>query len=262
MTNKPAENFQTLPLEWIPCKNLSVVWIEAQRPLDKKWAQKIANEFDPDLFDPLLVTSKDGNGMYHVVKGQHRKAALQTKYGEDEKAPCYVAPITDAARAAELLLKSNRNVKPMHPVHAFNCAVTAKYPDEGAVKRIAKDCGYRIAIGNVNGYITSVGSLLWIYRRFGNKVLFDTLEVISGTFGYDHGAVQSPLIRAYGSFLTEAPKADLAHLKTVVAGKYSPGQLLAAGRAEAEAVRCDVVTGIKRILIKAYNKGRRNRVAV
>src|SRR6516225_5950032 len=104
--------------EWIPVKVLSVVWVNAQRPYDEKWAKQIADNFDPDKFDPIVVTQPNGQGIYHIVEGQHRRHALEmfaaktnNGIGENELAPCRVIDEVDPARAAEIWLGNNSRLQ-------------------------------------------------------------------------------------------------------------------------------------------------------
>ena len=57
-------------IQWIPAKNLSVVWVQAQRPFVLKNAKNIADNFDKDMFGTLAVTLPNGQGIYHVIEGQ------------------------------------------------------------------------------------------------------------------------------------------------------------------------------------------------
>ena len=249
-----TDKWQHTPLQWIPVKNLSVVWIKAQRPLNERWAQYICDNFDPELYDPLVVTSKDGNGMYHVVRGQHRKTAVQMKWGDEEQVPCFVMEITDPARAADLLVRSNTQVKPMAPVYRFKCSVTAKYPDQVAIHHICKATGYKVEQGCSDGMIAAVGALEWVYRKCGPAVLRSTLSIIRQTWGYDHSATNSGLLRAYGTLLTQHPHINTKRV-TEVMDRMTPAKLQAQGKSEAEVHGSSITDGIVRIIIKLYNHG-------
>jgi hypothetical protein len=93
--------------KWIKIKHLSVVWATAQREFNERHASKIAASFDPDLFDDLVVTLPNGDGIYHVVDGQHRMAAIRSLWGEEEMVPCRVVTAQDPARAAVIFDKIN-----------------------------------------------------------------------------------------------------------------------------------------------------------
>jgi len=75
---------------YVPVKNLSVIWVRAQRPFDAAWATLIAENFDKDLFEDVIITKPDKNGVSHIIEGQHRVAAVEIKWGEDELVPCRI----------------------------------------------------------------------------------------------------------------------------------------------------------------------------
>ena len=85
----------TFRLEWIACKYLSVVWVQAQRRYREERAREIAANFNPELFNPIRVTLPNGNGIYHICDGQHGKGAVEMMWGPEEKVPCLVAPEGD-----------------------------------------------------------------------------------------------------------------------------------------------------------------------
>src|SRR5262249_86768 len=131
-------------VEWIPVKNLSVVWVQAQRPYNERWAKEIADNFDPDKFDALVVTKPNGHGIYHIIEGQHRRHALEifsakssaTGYGGNEMAPCRVVEEADPARAAEIWLGINGGRKAIPPVSEFRVAVVACREPEKTINKI------------------------------------------------------------------------------------------------------------------------------
>ena len=133
-------------LKWIPVKDLSVVWAGAQRKFDAAWAKQIADAFDPDLFGVLSVCPDGKPDIYHTIDGQHRKAAVQSLYGDNEQVPCRVFDTTDPARAAEMFDRINTARKKPHPVDLFNVRVKAGYEDEVTINRIVKSLGYKVRL--------------------------------------------------------------------------------------------------------------------
>jgi hypothetical protein len=245
--------------KWIPIKNLSVIWANAQREFDPKHASRIAAEFDPDMFDDLVVTLPNGDGIYHVVDGQHRKAALQSLYGDDEQLPCRVVNAEDPARAADIFNKINTSRKAPNAVDRFNVRVTAGYETEVAVARIATFLGYKINKSRSDGSIGSVNALVSVYKSFGSEVLKDTLMTIKATWGQDFHAYEASIIRGYGAFIAQfRSKIDWTRLRQQVSKAYTPGRLLGAAKTGREMFGGSMADGVKQVLIATYNKGLRN----
>lgn len=242
--------------KWIPVKNLSVVWSSAQRPLDESWAKQIADNFDPDLFDELVVTLPNGNGIFHIVDGQHRKRGVQIKYGEEEQVPCRVVQAADPSRAAEIFDRANSGRKKPRPIDMFRVRVTAGYETEVAVNRIVRAAGYRVSPGLADGNIAAVQALISIYRSFGADVLKDTLRVIQGTWGMDKNAVVAQIVRGIGAFMAEhGHKANWQRLSEKTQKAYTPGRLIGAAKGLREITRASTGEATKQVLVNLYNKG-------
>lgn len=242
--------------QWIAVKNLSIVWAKAQREFNERHADKIASNFDPDIFDDLVVTLPNGNGIYHVVDGQHRKAAIQKLYGEDEKVPCRIVSASDPARAAAIFDKINTSRRAPAPVEKFNVRVTAGYEDEVAINRVVTYLGYRISGTVTNGSIRAVGALINVYKNFGLEVLKETLMTIKGTWNDDSHAVDGPIIEGFSSLIAEhRGHLDWKRLREQTANKFTPGRLLGHAKSDREVSGGTLGVAISRVLIRTYNHG-------
>ena len=67
MPNQSQLSSKDYKLEWIRVRDLAVVWPEAQRPYKERWAKEIADNFDPDKFDPIKVTLPNGNPLELIL---------------------------------------------------------------------------------------------------------------------------------------------------------------------------------------------------
>lgn len=245
--------------QWVPVKNLSVVWRQAQRDLDERWVKQLSESFDPDLFGTLTVTLPNGNGIYHVIDGHHRTCAIRALFGEDEKVPCNVFEIDDPARAAQMFDKINSNRKHVTAVQTFKVRVTAGSETEVAVDRIVRSCGLRIAPASVDGGIRAVNACVSLYKRFGGEAFRLALKLICDTFGKDSDATDANIIRAYTLLYAQhTGHFDRARMVERVAKQYTPGRLLAAGRAGKEMFSGKTPECIAAILVKTYNHGLRS----
>jgi hypothetical protein len=252
--------FDDTKLTWIPVKDISVLWVKAQRPFNEAWAKKIAERFDPQQFDPVRVTLPNGNGVYHAVEGQHRVRGVEMRFGSEEKVPCIVLNATDPERAAKLWLESNKNKKAALPIDAFLVAITAKEKIETEVNKVVTSCGFHV--GHVNEHtknaIQAVSALKTVYSRDGGPALTAALNQISATWGKgDNNAVAAPIINGYGAFFGEFPpsKVNLGRLKEVIQQRYAPGRLLGQARSKRDAAttKKPLPICVKEILIERYN---------
>lgn len=243
--------------QWIAIKNLSVVWAAAQREYNERHAKKIADAFDPDLFDDLVVTLPNGDGIYHVVDGQHRRGAICSLYGEDEKVPCRIVNAKDPARAAAIFDKINTSRRSPSALEKFRVRVTAGCETEVAINRAVASLGCRIEMNNGPRSIRAVGSLINIYNSFGLVVLNEALQAIIATWPADKGSFEGPLIEGFGSLAAGHRHIDWKRLREKTGSTYTPGRLLAQAKADKDALGGRVADGVKRVLVRNYNAGLR-----
>lgn len=247
-----------IKIEWIRCKDISVLWATAQRPYNEKHARHIAENFDPDMFDTIKVTMANGKGVYHVIDGQHRKTAAEMLWGPEERIPCEVLPAEDPARAAKLFVEINSNRKPLTLVTMFLVRVTAGEEMQVAINKIVKSLGLKVGYNLKDGQVTAVGAMESVYRSYGPDVLALTLKALLETWADDNNALSASLIRGYAAFLAEFKDiADLPRLRTNINRSYTPGNLLAVAQNYREIHGGSIVMAIKLLLITSYNKNKR-----
>lgn len=255
MSDKRKLDGKARQIKWIPCKNLKVVWPGAQREFKPGYARQIANEFDPDKFDPPKVTLPEENGIHHIIEGQHRIAAVELLWGPEEKVPCEVMAHHDEVQAASLFVGIDTSKKRLQPLDIFKVKITAK--DEAAVviSKIVTELGYNIGSKNQGKNIAAVSALTAVYRKHGADVLRDALKLIQATWGKDPNAVVAPIIRGYGAFIAEyGNKTNWQHLKEAIATKYTPGRLLGAAKTAREMMGGSTPDAIKGVLVSNYNR--------
>jgi hypothetical protein len=249
---------ESYKIEWIPLKSLSVVWRKAQRPYDEKWANHIADGFDPEKFEPIIVTRPNGAGIYHIVEGQHRKAAAEKALGADQSAPCRVVGEADPARAAEIWLGINKGRKAPRPVTEFMISVEAKREVETAINSIVKKAEYRV-MENSNGenVVSAVGALRKVYGTYGATVLLHTLQACRLMWGSDPHGVSGKLITGVGMFINEFyNQLDANHLRKAIVNQYkSPWKFIDAARVEAEKSSETLDLAMSELIRMQYNKG-------
>lgn len=250
-------------IEWIETEKLNVVWASAQRPLDEKFAQSIADNFDPDKFGTLSVTLPNGRGVYHIIDGQHRVRAVEIALGPNQKVPCQVFDAHDPARAAELFDEINSHRRAPRVLDFFKVRVTAKEADHLAVVKILRDNGYIVGSRNEEKAIWSVSALLGIYRSYGGNVLDATLKILQATWGMDKNARVSPLLRGFAMFMAEhGSKINWQKLHEAIARRYTPGRFIGAVKTQRELSGGSLAEAIRDQLVAIYNRGQRSQTKI
>jgi hypothetical protein len=247
-------------IAWIPVKNISVVWAQSQRPLNEAHAKRIAANFDPEMFGTLAVTKPNGRGIYHAIDGHHRKVAVETIWGGEEKVPCQVFDAEDPARAAELFDHINSTRKNPAPIELFKVRVTAGCETEVAVDKIVRKCGYVIgsARGRTESIISCVAALRAVYLSYGGTVLEASINLARAIWGPDdESAVQAFIVRGFGEFLSEHRDVEFKRLRETMAAKYTPARLVAAAKVGKEMHGGTIPAEVKKLMVNCYNHGLR-----
>lgn len=248
---------------YIPVENLSVVWVQSQRPYNERWAREIADDFDPDKFEPLIVTKPNGDGMYHIIEGQHRRHALEmyaakanpSGYGNKEQAPCRVVAEADPARAAEIWLGVNGGRKAVKPIHGFRVAVVAGRETEVAIEQIVRMNGFQVGSEKKSGCISAVRALKTIFDRHGPTVLSSTLKTVRQMWHGDPNSLSSPMLRGFGLFMSEFGTHVDPKRMMKVSEKWSPFKLHQAADAHKQSTTETIDVAIAWLLFREYNKG-------
>jgi Family of unknown function (DUF6551) len=255
MTTAASFDKKVAKIEWIPVKQLCVIWVQAQRPLDEKRAQEIADNFDPEMFGTISVTKPNGEGIYHTIDGQTRRRAVEILYGSAERVPCEIYNVTDPARAAHMFDKINSNRRLPQMLDFFRVRVTAGDEDEVTVDKIVKANGMRVG-PKADGAVACVSAMLFVYRSFGGDTLDSTFKILQATWGkQDQHAFEAPFVRGYGEFLSEYRKANWQRLSEKIAKRYSPGAFIGAAKMGRDVEGGSIASNIKRILLATYNRG-------
>lgn len=182
MTTKSTQNNRlTVPStqRWVPL-SLMQIRPQAQRELNRAWADHIATELDVEKIAVFVCNKVDG--VYWLVDGQHRRAALDIIGWGDQQVQCQVFENLTVQQEAELFLGLNDR-KAIPALQDFRIAITACRDREVAVNKIVRDCGCGVTADKVEGAIGAVGTLLRIFDRSGDRVLARTINIVRDSWG-------------------------------------------------------------------------------
>jgi len=248
------------PIKWIELANLSVVWLDAQRPPNEREARRIAENFDPDAMDPLTVTLPNGNGIYHIIDGQTRRAALMQLWNDPhQRVPCRVLNAKTKKDAARIWSTMNSGHKSPSAIEKFLVDRTAGEAEATTIDRIVSGLGLKVAADFSDGVIAAVGALRTVYRKHGDAGLTWTLGTIRETWGKDREAYHGSIVQAFGDLFGKHTKVlDRNRLVRVTQKQYTPNRLLASAKTARDMFKGTVPSKVVELLEASYNNGLRN----
>jgi len=173
----------------------------AQREFNEKRARRIADNFHPGALGALSVAPAI-NGVYRIVDGQHRAAALRML--GHAVAPCVISAeqtIEGQARDFRLINTERRSV---NSVELFKVRLTEGDPQSIEINQIVEACGYTISFSynKTPQTIVAVEALNAVYGNGGADGLRKTLSALHAGWPGQIDAVSGIVIRGMDLFLS------------------------------------------------------------
>lgn len=245
--------------QWIRLAKLGIRWPEAQRALDERRARKIAAAFDPDAFQPVVVSLPDSaSGLHHIIDGQHRVAAARLALGAEQCVACYVVNVATPAEAARVFGTINTERTAVQAIDAFRTAVTAGRQPEVAIDQLVAQLGYRIAGHKADGLISAVAACLAVVKAHRIDGLRDALLFIQGAWAKDRVSTDGTMIIGVAAFLARHGAAiDRTRLAQKLAKKFTAARFLAQVKARAETLDCNRREAMVGLLVAIHDDGLR-----
>lgn len=189
----------------IPAHKLKVCQF-TQRPLrSKKHAEWIANNFDSNLFDPLVVSYRDG--VYYVIDGQHRLYAVKKLFGNDYLVECRIMKGLTLQEEAKLFVDLN------------GCSKVLQYTDKAKglyysgdktmsdLMNICKRYGVELGIDDdkrqvADGRIVAIKALVDTYNKIGYEQTARLVHLINDTWDGKADGFKGEIIKATAVILS------------------------------------------------------------
>lgn len=244
------KNFEQVPIEKL------LVDLEYQRSLNYGRAKKIAKEFNPVGVGAILV-HKRSDGIYFVLDGQHRIAAMKilgfTKVG------CDVYEGMTAQEEAQAF-EFYQAGKPQNRLQRFKSSIAGGNEMSITIKNIVARLGHQIDMESTGNGIKSYATIEKIYKESGANGLVAVLTLINKIFPGEKNAVCKNMMQGMYLFLRAHhgafdEKTLIRKLKSAsVSGVLSQARMLASAN------RCPEYKGVKMAITNIYDHGRQEKL--
>lgn len=228
-----------------------------QRNLDTARVDKIAKNFNGDIFNEPKVSNRDGK--IWVFDGQHTVAAWR-KMNNNEDKPIYCKVFKGMTWLDECGRFIDQDGYDKDPTisDTLRAAYEARRPDVVGMVNGAELVGFKVNFKNnkSNKTIVSVGALHRAYCKLGVEAYVDMLTAIRDAWDYDVDSICAQIINAmtmfYKTYGGNFKRADLvSSLKRV-----TPAQIIREGRT------FRMKNGFAREIVKCYNSKRKHRLDI
>ena len=239
---------------------------QAQRTLNEKRAQTIADDLVPEALGTLVISQRE-DGSKYVVDGMHRKRVCELK-----GIPTVMAEIhhdlSQQEEAVLFLIKNRESNKP-NALDEYMVGLTAGLPlfvdTEAVLKKHALEMGSTSA-----NSVGAVSGVLRITDTWGPEVLDRTLTVAEDAWGRTSSTWDGMLLGGIGMFLGRHEMVDNDHELAMKIAKKGPAerwiglvQSIASGGGLHHTGTGSRVSTCYQLLLREWNKGKRtNRIPI
>lgn len=185
------------PEAWIPCDNLSIVWAKSQRDLSEAHVKRIQDNLDPDALGTIVVTLPNGEGIHHIIDGQHRVEAVRRLWGGEQRVPCRVLEAKDPREAAAIWLLINLARTSPSQIARFLIAVQAKQEPQLEVYGLIRGHGYTVEKKTGEAVMRAVHACVKARVLYGIVALKRTFEDIQACWGMDRNSTHQAIIMGF-----------------------------------------------------------------
>lgn len=235
-------------LRWIALGQL-VPAPKAQREFQPAWANELASKFNLEGMGFPAISFRDG--VYYIVDGQHRIAAMRIlKFSPEDTIQCEVYEDLTEESEAELFLERN-SIKTVGALDKFRNAIHAGRTIEVAIDQMVRAQGLHIGRhGRTDNGISSVTTLRKVAERQGLLGLGKILRIIRdayGNAGFEALVIDglSLCLHRYGDQIDEASMTDrLAKTSGGLNGLLQPAEksYVALGQPRAQCIAASAVS--------------------
>jgi hypothetical protein len=164
-------------LIWLGAKDLQIG--RYQRPLNKDWARRIADNFDPYQFG-LLMIGQRFDGSLWVIDGQTRLAAA--KIVGEWHVPCLVIHGTTEQEEARKFL-SQSTARKVSPVDSYHSALAGGSVRAKQIQESLERAGFVVPRSSGNSFGIDCVQRLCGLHRYGDGLLDEVLQLLRDCYG-------------------------------------------------------------------------------
>lgn len=170
---------------------------EAQRTLNKRRAERLAEDFVPEAVGTIIVSERE-SGEKFIIDGQHRWWASKLK--DKKTVVCEIHKGLNQAEEATLFLIKNRESSRPSAMDEYRIGLTGGIPLFVDTDNVIHKHGLSLGSSSANT-IGAVNGVLRITGKYGAETLDRTLAIAEGAWGRSAETWDGMLLGGIGEFL-------------------------------------------------------------
>lgn len=175
-----------------------------QRTVDDREVDRLVNEWDDRLFEPLAVSYREGR--FNVIDGQHRISALRKLHGGREvMVRCKVYSGMTYKQEAELCYKLDKAKKRLSLSQSKNAlAESGTDAETNEIRRLMNEAGFEWALGRRHGAkyeVIATRAVINAYHLLEPEDFSRMFRLLGETWQGDPRSVMGPILSGMALFL-------------------------------------------------------------
>lgn len=229
-----------------------------QRQVNEKEVDRLIQEWDDRLLDPIIVSFRDGR--FYVVDGQHRISAMRKMNGGREvMVVCKVCSGLTYEQEADLCFKLDKAKRRLSLSQSTNALAESGTDAEVAeIRRLVELAGFHWALGKKSGReyeIIATRAIFNSYRLLGGPDFSRMLGLLSHTWRGNPRSLTAALLSGMALFLkTYGTELDDNHFIRRLS-VIDPDEIIRRGRLDYSTSNNSL--RYARVLLEKYNGTRR-----
>ena len=193
------EFFESIHFEKIAIKYL-VSNQDYQRNISEYHVKRAVENFDPYQVNPVKVSRRDG--VNYVFNGQHTIEIIAEVTGSrDTLVWCMIYDDLEYKHEADIFANQQKYVRQLSAFDIFNAKLESGDEEALVIKSTVENYNLQISNNKYPKSICAVSTLVYIYEKYGCKILDSTIRLCVATWQGENNSLSSYILKAVATIL-------------------------------------------------------------
>lgn len=171
-----------------------------QRNVSEFHVRRAVENFDPYQVNPVKVSRRDG--INYVFNGQHTIEIIAEVTGSrDTLVWCMIYDDLEYRHEADIFANQQKYVRQLSAFDIFNAKIESGDEEAMIIKSIVENYNLYIAHNKYPRSICAISSLVYIYEKYGCKILDSTIRLCVATWQGESNSLSSYILKAVATLL-------------------------------------------------------------
>ncbi len=166
-----------------------------QRNVSEAHVKRAVENFDPYQVNPVKVSRR--NGRNYVFNGQHTIEIIAEVTGSrDTLVWCMIYDDLEYKHEADIFANQQKYVRQLTAYDIFNAKIESGDEEAHVIKSIVENYNLTISSNKYPHTICAISTLVYIYEKYGCKILDATIRLCVATWQGENNSLSSYILKA------------------------------------------------------------------